>query len=67
MGFGVCGSSAFEFLSFGHDGEAQHVLLGLVVFFDVGVEGGVGKVGFTAIALVVSALQISSVSSGHFF
>ena len=36
-----------------------------MVFFDVGVEGRVGEVGFPAWAMEVSTEQISSVPSKH--
>ena len=61
------GSSALEFFTLGHGGKSEHVFLRLMIFFDVGVESGVGEVGFTTGAEEVSTLFVFAVPSGHLF
>lgn len=49
-----------------HGGMCEHLILLLVVLFNVGVESWIGEVSLAARAAVVSAGQVTSVSSHRF-
>ena len=47
------------------DGSFEHVFLLLVVFLDVGVQGGVGQIGSAAGTVEIAALKVGTNSTGH--